>query len=97
MPLRIVCMPSIHVIQTLLTGGIAEPEQSTSKKRKGKERAREEDEGEDNADGGPKPSAPARVFPRSSAYDRFLTRLTSSAQENIIAVQSPNLPSRSYA
>ncbi|KAJ6493696.1 histidine kinase-like ATPase [Mycena vitilis] len=30
--------------QTLLTGGLAEPEQSTSKKRKGKERARDEDE-----------------------------------------------------
>jgi DNA mismatch repair protein MLH1 len=46
-----------------LTGGIAEPEQSTSKKRKGKERARDEDDQGNAETVEPKTtSTPAREF-----------------------------------
>ncbi|KAJ7336310.1 histidine kinase-like ATPase [Mycena albidolilacea] len=63
--------------QTLLTGGLAETEQSTSKKRKGKERAHAEDE--QDADAEPKPAqsgAPKKTLSqfkvRTSLQDRTL-------------------------
>ncbi|KAJ7839580.1 histidine kinase-like ATPase [Mycena olivaceomarginata] len=49
--------------QTLLTGGLAETEQSTSKKRKGKERAHAEDE--QDADAEPKPAQSSGCPPHS--------------------------------
>ncbi|KAJ6486921.1 histidine kinase-like ATPase [Mycena sanguinolenta] len=63
--------------QTLLTGGIAEPEQSTSKKRKGKERARAEDGEDAGAEAKPTPpSAPKKTLSqykvRTSLQDRTL-------------------------
>ncbi|KAJ7275048.1 histidine kinase-like ATPase [Mycena rebaudengoi] len=60
--------------QTLLTGGIAEAEQPNSKKRKGKERARDEEEGSEPVD--PKPAPPKKTLSqhkvRTSLQDRTL-------------------------
>ncbi|KAJ7755378.1 histidine kinase-like ATPase [Mycena maculata] len=74
--------------QTLLTGGLAEPEQATSKKRKGKERARDEDENEENAAGEPKPAAPAPPKKTLSQY-KVRTSLQDRTLESMFPVANP--------
>ncbi|KAJ7695474.1 histidine kinase-like ATPase [Mycena rosella] len=75
--------------QTLLTGGIAEPEQSMSKKRKGKERARDnDDEDEDMEAGEPKTAAPAPPKKTSSQY-KVRTSLQDRTLESMFPVPNP--------
>ncbi|KAJ7634137.1 histidine kinase-like ATPase [Mycena polygramma] len=70
--------------QTLLTGGLAEPEQSTSKKRKGKERARDEDE--DVAE--PK-STPATAPKKTLSQYKVRTSLQDRTLESMFPVVNP--------
>ncbi|KAJ7512062.1 histidine kinase-like ATPase [Mycena galericulata] len=73
--------------QTLLTGGLAEPEQSTSKKRKGKERAKDEDQEEENAE--PKAMAPAPPKKTLSQY-KVRTSLQDRTLESMFPVANPS-------
>ncbi|KAJ7484753.1 histidine kinase-like ATPase [Mycena latifolia] len=74
--------------QTLLTGGIAEPEQSTSKKRKGKERARGEDEDEDMLAPEAKTTTPAPPKKTASQY-KVRTSLQDRTLESMFPVANP--------
>ncbi|KAF7350452.1 DNA-mis-repair domain-containing protein [Mycena venus] len=67
--------------QTLLTGGLAEPEQSTSKKRKGKERAQNEEDEEE-----PRPNAPKKT---ASQY-KVRTSLQDRTLESMFPVANPS-------
>ncbi|KAJ7770488.1 histidine kinase-like ATPase [Mycena metata] len=73
--------------QTLLTGGIAETEQSTSKKRKGKERARDEGE-EEEAGEAPKPAAAGAPKKTLSQY-KVRTSLQDRTLESMFPVANP--------
>ncbi|KAJ7234636.1 histidine kinase-like ATPase [Mycena haematopus] len=75
----------IFEYQTLLTGGLAEPEQSSSKKRKGKERERVEDE---DAGAESKPSAPSAPKKTLSQY-KVRTSLQDRTLESMFPVLNP--------
>ncbi|KAJ6590595.1 histidine kinase-like ATPase [Mycena vulgaris] len=77
--------------QTLLTGGIAEPEQSTSKKRKGKERARDEDQDQDTAAAPAPPKKTASQYKvRTSLQDRTLESMFPIVNPTHIETSSSN-------
>ncbi|KAJ7637128.1 histidine kinase-like ATPase [Roridomyces roridus] len=71
--------------QTLLTGGIAEHEQSTSKKRKGKERARDEEDVDDTA---PPPNVSAPPKKTLSQY-KVRTSLQDRTLDSMFPVVNP--------
>ncbi|KAF8189866.1 histidine kinase-like ATPase [Mycena galopus ATCC 62051] len=72
--------------QTLLTGGLAEPEQSTSKKRKGKERAREDEE---DVDAGPSKPATSSAPKKTSSQFKVRTSGQDRTLESMIPVLNP--------
>ncbi|KAJ7096712.1 hypothetical protein B0H15DRAFT_946177 [Mycena belliarum] len=74
--------------QTLLTGGIAEPEQSISKKRKGKERARDGDEDEDMENAETKTAASPPLKKTASQY-KVRTSLQDRTLESMFPVINP--------
>ncbi|KAJ7910618.1 histidine kinase-like ATPase [Mycena leptocephala] len=73
--------------QTLLTGGLAEPEQSTSKKGKGKERARDDNEAEEAA-AETKPTASTAPKKTLSQY-KVRTSLQDRTLESMFPVVNP--------
>ncbi|KAJ6571736.1 histidine kinase-like ATPase [Mycena capillaripes] len=73
--------------QTLLTGGLAEPEQSTSKKRKGKERAKDYDE-DGNAAVEQRPAAASAPKKTLSQY-KVRTSLQDRTLESMFPVVNP--------
>ncbi|KAJ6631150.1 DNA binding protein [Mycena sp. CBHHK59/15] len=68
--------------QTLLTGGIADPEQGGSKKRKGKERARDDEEG-DSAETRPAPPK------KTASQHKVRTSLQDRTLESMFPVVNP--------
>ncbi|KAJ7889722.1 histidine kinase-like ATPase [Mycena leptocephala] len=73
--------------QTLLTGGLAEPEQSTSKKGKGKERARDDNKAEEAA-AETKPTASTAPKKTLSQY-KVRTSLQDRTLESMFPVVNP--------
>ncbi|KAK7046661.1 DNA-mis-repair domain-containing protein [Favolaschia claudopus] len=75
--------------QTLLTGGIAEPEQSTSKKRKGKERAQDEEAENEVVVVEPKSTQPMAPPKKTASQYKVRTSLQDRTLESMFPVVNP--------